>query len=247
MSGGIRIDGVLRMTQRLQAIAKQFPRAVQAGARDGAEHMRAYMADNYLSGQRLNVRTDKLRGGFSVRNLESPRVGAAIVTATRYAPVHEYGFTGAVNVREHIRRKQDDESLRGDKRRARNLANRYARKLGPKGQILRRQEAKARAQAMADPGTRTWRNSPGLRGRKLGERRARGVHGGVAGSASAARRSLADARNASGSSVEVVRAHQRWMRVPAKRYARDTIRNDGKQAVAIMRARIRREVFADAR
>ena len=60
-----------------------------------------------LSGQRLNVQSGRLRGSLVSRVEESNGVMEGIVSAggahVKYAFIHEFGLTGAVNIKSHLR------------------------------------------------------------------------------------------------------------------------------------------------
>lgn len=57
-----------------------------------------------LSGQALKVRTGTLRRSIDQRVLETPNsVTGVVSTNVKYGKVHEYGFSGAVTVRAHLR------------------------------------------------------------------------------------------------------------------------------------------------
>jgi phage gpG-like protein len=57
-----------------------------------------------LSGQVLNVRTGTLRRSISHQIVDTPSaLTATIGSNLKYARAHEYGFKGAVTVREHLR------------------------------------------------------------------------------------------------------------------------------------------------
>lgn len=57
-----------------------------------------------LSGDVLNVRTGRLRNGVS-RDVQADglQVTGIVSDPVKYAPPHEYGFRGTVDVREHMR------------------------------------------------------------------------------------------------------------------------------------------------
>lgn len=60
-----------------------------------------------LSGQRLKVQSDRLRGSLVSRVEESNGMMEGIVSAggahVKYAFIHEFGLTGAVNIKSHLR------------------------------------------------------------------------------------------------------------------------------------------------
>ncbi len=57
-----------------------------------------------LTGQVLHVRTGRLRRNINRRMAETATsITGQVGTNVSYAAIHEYGFTGVVNVREHLR------------------------------------------------------------------------------------------------------------------------------------------------
>lgn len=65
-----------------------------------------------LTGQVLHVRTGTLRRSINRRvEARGSDVVATVGTNVHYAHVHEYGFTGTVLVREHVRRSRAQMSL----------------------------------------------------------------------------------------------------------------------------------------
>ena len=61
--------------------------------------------EDKLTGQVLHVRTGTLRRSINRVVEEDERgIRATVGTNVEYAAIHEYGFSGTVNVREHVRR-----------------------------------------------------------------------------------------------------------------------------------------------
>lgn len=61
-----------------------------------------------LSGSVLHVRTGTLRRSINRRVVDTPvRIAAQVGTNVVYAAIHEYGFSGEENVREHVRKHYD--------------------------------------------------------------------------------------------------------------------------------------------
>lgn len=57
-----------------------------------------------LSGQALNVRTGRLRRSITQRiEASADEISGIVGTNVDYAAVHEYGFKGAVSVKQHLR------------------------------------------------------------------------------------------------------------------------------------------------
>ena len=64
----------------------------------------AHVKDKKLSGQVLKVQTGRLRRSINQRVTESDTgIEAKVGTNVEYARVHEFGFKGTVNVKEHMR------------------------------------------------------------------------------------------------------------------------------------------------
>ena len=61
-----------------------------------------------LSGQVLRVRTGRLRRSITYDIIETPtEIGGVVGTNVSYAKAHEFGFTGVVSVRAHLRAAKD--------------------------------------------------------------------------------------------------------------------------------------------
>lgn len=57
-----------------------------------------------LSGQALNVRTGRLRRSITQRiDASANEISGIVGTNVDYAAIHEYGFKGAVSVKQHLR------------------------------------------------------------------------------------------------------------------------------------------------
>lgn len=190
---------------------EELGRAVTRGALQAGQFLRAHMTGSYLSGQRLRVRTGKLRSNWQVAPLAS-EPGAVLGTNTVYAPVQEYGFTGVQHVREHDRQAPQAKT---PAKKPKSLRAKLA---------SRADAQRAAADRTRERGRRgTWRNAPAERRQKLEERRARGFQGGVRelqGQAAAGRTR--------------VRAHDRYQRITAKRYLESTRVVKGDEALALM-------------
>lgn len=77
---------------------------VRGAVRKSAMRLLAHVKSKKLSGQVLNVRTGRLRRSITAKFSESGAKFTSVVgTAVKYARIHEYGFKGEVNVREHSR------------------------------------------------------------------------------------------------------------------------------------------------
>lgn len=65
-----------------------------------------HIQQSYLSGQSLHVVTNRLRGSIRASKavISGTTVTSVIGTNVKYAGVHEFGFSGTVQVKEHQRR-----------------------------------------------------------------------------------------------------------------------------------------------
>lgn len=65
----------------------------------------ARVKDQKLSGQVLNVRTGRLRRSINAKPVTETATGVETLVGTNveYARIHEFGFKGSVNVKEHMR------------------------------------------------------------------------------------------------------------------------------------------------
>lgn len=105
MADVIRVEGVDRAEAHFRLMGRRSVPAARTAALQAGFLLNAYVKQNMLSGQRLRVRSDELRSSFNVR--QAPEVGdgvgAIVGTNVRYAPVHEFGFSGDVRVGAHPR------------------------------------------------------------------------------------------------------------------------------------------------
>lgn len=89
---------------RFSAMPGRLRDELRAGIGRAVLKLQAYVKTDKLSGQVLQVRTGRLRRSITERlTEESARVVGIVGTNVAYARVHEYGFSGSVNVREHLR------------------------------------------------------------------------------------------------------------------------------------------------
>ena len=100
----IEVRGLDDAQATLRGLGPGMRAAAVQGAASGAAEVLRYMKSSMLSGQRLRVRTGKLRSNWqtTVPAATGP-VEVRVSTNTIYAPVHEYGFKGAVQVPSHER------------------------------------------------------------------------------------------------------------------------------------------------
>lgn len=79
--------------------------ALKTEIRRIAVDVSAHVKDKKLSGQVLKVQTGRLRRSINFRVAETGTgIEAKVGTNVEYARVHEFGFKGTVNVKEHMRK-----------------------------------------------------------------------------------------------------------------------------------------------
>lgn len=89
-----------------------------------AVDLTAHVKDRKLSGQVLKVQTGRLRRSVNFKVTESATgVEARVGTNVEYARIHEFGFKGTVNVKEHMRKGKQAYTVRAHTRRV-NLPER---------------------------------------------------------------------------------------------------------------------------
>ncbi len=102
------ITATLVGDRELIARLSSMPRNVQSGlaraiTRLGLELQRKVQSEK-LSGQVLKVRTGVLRSSINLKvDQSATAITASVGTAVKYAKVHEFGFSGTVSVRAHLR------------------------------------------------------------------------------------------------------------------------------------------------
>ena len=74
----------------------------------------ARVKDQKLSGQVLKVKTGRLRRSINAKPVTETETGveALVGTNVEYARIHEFGFKGSVNVREHMRKAKGQFAVR---------------------------------------------------------------------------------------------------------------------------------------
>ncbi len=191
---------------QLRIISKGFEIGVQKTIRLAAERARGHMQNRYLSGNPLKVQTGKLRSNWQVRSfLRGDTFTASVSTNTVYAAAQNYGVKGVQNVKAHTRRARAGGGRRPAKSQAAKLARRSEGRAAAGN--LARKDAASRASHGA-------RSKAALNVQKRSERKARGIQQGASG----ARPDVSGGRIA-------VRAHDRFMKIPATRYVQRTLRD----------------------
>lgn len=83
-----------------------------------AVDLTAHVKGNKLSGQVLNVQTGRLRRSINYKLTETGTgIEARVGTNVEYARIHEFGFSGTVKVREHMRKAKEAYKVRAHTRR----------------------------------------------------------------------------------------------------------------------------------
>jgi phage gpG-like protein len=94
-----------RAVARFNAMPDRLRQELKVGITRSALLVQRDSMQNKLSGQVLQVRTGRLRRSINIKVDDSgTKVVGTVGTNVEYAAVHEYGFHGAVTVREHLRR-----------------------------------------------------------------------------------------------------------------------------------------------
>jgi phage gpG-like protein len=95
-------------TERLEGKLRRIPQQVQSSVLRAVQRLaidiQGYVKTDKLSGQVLHVRTGTLRRSInqSVKQ-DGKRVLGVVGTNVKYARAHEYGFSGTVDVKAHLR------------------------------------------------------------------------------------------------------------------------------------------------
>lgn len=93
------------LVRRLTATPENIQSALQASVSRMALRLLARVKADKLSGQVLKVKSGRLRRSINERVVrEGQGVYGYVGTNVDYGRVHEYGFKGAVSVKEHLRR-----------------------------------------------------------------------------------------------------------------------------------------------
>lgn len=102
------ISGVLVGKEYLTPFFRTMPDKVKAELRAAVENLSLKLMrkvkDEKLSGQILKNRTGMLRRSINYKVTSTPEsVTGTVGTNKEYAAAHEYGFSGVVTVKEHLR------------------------------------------------------------------------------------------------------------------------------------------------
>jgi phage gpG-like protein len=99
------VVGAEEVVQRFQSMPGALREQLKIGIGRAVLRVQAYSKADKLSGQVLQVRTGRLRRSINTRvEISADKVTGVVGTNVEYARVHEYGFSGTVTVREHLRR-----------------------------------------------------------------------------------------------------------------------------------------------
>jgi phage gpG-like protein len=99
----IEVVGREELRARFSGAGENVRSALRAAIQASVIDMEAQVKEK-LSGEVLRVRTGRLRNSITSRVDEGgSQIIGTVGANTPYAAVHEYGFQGIVNVREHLR------------------------------------------------------------------------------------------------------------------------------------------------
>lgn len=100
----VHITGVDDVAIEMKAIPGRVHKAVERSIGRSLLALTRLVKQSKLTGQVLHVRTGRLRRSIHSEMSSTPEEIIGIVgTDVAYARVHEFGFTGEVNVRQHLR------------------------------------------------------------------------------------------------------------------------------------------------
>ncbi|WP_422057316.1 hypothetical protein [Sphingomonas sp.] len=92
------------VTARLDAMPVRVREELRVGIARLAAKLNSNVRKGKLSGQVLNVRTNRLRNSIGdIVEVNTNIVAGIVSTPVVYAPPHEYGFQGTVNIKAHLR------------------------------------------------------------------------------------------------------------------------------------------------
>lgn len=98
------VVGSSQVIERIKRITPNVRSALEQKVQRLTIQLQIHVVADKLQGQVLNVRTGRLQRSINQALVKSPdSVTGVVSTAVKYARPHEYGFTGNVNVREHLR------------------------------------------------------------------------------------------------------------------------------------------------
>lgn len=93
-----------RLDAKLQRVPRQIEVSVLRAVRRLAIDLQGYVKGQKLTGQVLHVRTGTLRRSINQDvQQDGNKIRGVVGTNVSYARIHEYGFTGSVNVKQHLR------------------------------------------------------------------------------------------------------------------------------------------------
>lgn len=110
----IEIIGARECVQRIKALTPAIREQLLKVVTALGFQLVGRVQSNRLSGQSLHVRTGTLRRSIKSRVEEGPTSVTGIVyTPIVYAPIHEFGFSGVVTVKEHLRHVTSNKFISG--------------------------------------------------------------------------------------------------------------------------------------
>ncbi|MGB8422184.1 hypothetical protein [Paraburkholderia sp.] len=104
MNLGGEVTGSSQVVERIRRITPNVRAALQERVQRLTIQLQIHVVRDKLQGQVLNVKTGRLQRSISQAvTSDATSVTGIVSTAVKYAAAHEYGFTGTVNVKEHLR------------------------------------------------------------------------------------------------------------------------------------------------
>lgn len=98
------VIGSSQVIERLKQITPKVRTALQERVQRLTIQLQIHVVRDKLQGQVLNVRTGRLQRSINQAvTSDATSVTGIVSTAVKYARPHEYGFSGTVNVKEHLR------------------------------------------------------------------------------------------------------------------------------------------------
>jgi len=220
----VEITGLQEITHKLGLFVGRLGPETEQALFEGAELVRTHMVETYLTSGPLYVgKTGRLRGGWRPQRVPGTLDAATVILGTRvkYARVHNYGFSGPVWVKEHLRRP-------GQRRRLAPVRGTQA-KLRRRGEVRRKREAhenrERRSRAAHGVGVRKQQQLASA------ARRMRGLQGNI--------EPLSGRLDGGGGLVQV-RAHGRFMKIRGHLYLERSVRDKTPAVLALLTKRLAR-------
>jgi phage gpG-like protein len=232
----LQLVGVDAFQKKLDQLGARMPRVLTEALEDVAYMALAHMQERYLTSGPLYARRGRLRGNWQVRRAGENGMAVQVSTNTKYAAVHNYGFSGPVRVREHIRKvRVHGPSRRGATGRGGRVRG-WDTRLRARGEQRRKAQDTARREASSHSAHGV--SVRAKQAQSVAARRGRGTQGGIEADTGKLREKAAAVR---GGAV-VVRAHGRWMKIRGHLYVERTLRDVQPRAEKLMQLRVQQAI-----